>query len=38
MAVTSDAETATNKQVAGWLTPDEFSILEAVCETLLPSL
>jgi choline dehydrogenase-like flavoprotein len=38
MAVTSDAETATNKQVAGWLAPDEFSILEAVCETLLPSL
>ena len=38
MTVTSDAETPTKKQVAGWLTPGEFSILETVCETLLPSL
>jgi len=38
MTVTSDAETPTKKQVAGWLTPGEFSVLEAVCDTLLPSL
>src|SRR5713101_7301030 len=38
MTVTSDAETPTKKQVAGWLTPGEFSILETVCDTLLPSL
>src|SRR5713101_1703797 len=38
MTVTSDAETPTKKRVAGWLTPGEFSILETVCETLLPSL
>src|SRR5216683_1669584 len=38
MTVTSDAETPTKKQGAGWLTPGEFSILETVCETLLPSL
>jgi choline dehydrogenase-like flavoprotein len=25
-------------RVAGWLAPDEFHIVEAVCETLLPSL
>src|SRR5712692_2171990 len=30
--------TTTENLVAGWLTPDEFSVLEAVCETLLPSL
>ena len=30
--------TTTENLVAGWLTPDEFSILEVVCETLLPSL
>ncbi len=28
----------TENLVAGWLTPDEFIVLEAVCETLLPSL
>src|SRR5215472_9922283 len=38
MDVTSDTETTTKKQVASWLTPDEFSVLEAVCDTLLPSL
>ena len=38
MAVTSKPGTTTEDQVAGWLTPDEFSILEAVCETFLPSL
>src|SRR5690348_11278451 len=30
--------TTTENLVAGWLTPDEFSVLEAVCETQLPSL
>jgi choline dehydrogenase-like flavoprotein len=38
MAVTSDTETTTEKQVAGWLTSNEFSVLEAVCETFFPSL
>ncbi len=38
MAITSKSETTTASLVAGWLTPEEFSILEAVCETLLPSL
>src|SRR5258708_7328477 len=38
MPVSSDAETPTKKKVAGWLTPDDFSILETVCDTLLPSL
>ena len=38
MAVTSDTETTPKDQVAGWLTPKEFSILEAVCETIFPSL
>src|SRR3989442_10057291 len=38
MAVTSGAEAATNKQVAGWLSSEEFRVLEAVCDTLLPVL
>jgi hypothetical protein len=38
MAITSKSETTTASLVAGWLTSEEFSILEAVCETLLPSL
>lgn len=38
MAVTEKPGTTSGDQVAGWLTPDEFSILEAVCETFLPSL
>ena len=39
MATTSTRQTAQNENlIAGWLTQDEFSILEAVCETLLPSL
>src|SRR5947199_5061792 len=38
MAATSAPQTAKNENlVAGWLTTDEFSVLEAVCETLLPS-
>ncbi|HYX49440.1 MAG TPA: gluconate 2-dehydrogenase subunit 3 family protein, partial [Ktedonobacteraceae bacterium] len=39
MAATSTTQTAKNENlVAGWLTQDEFSVLEAVCETMLPSL
>ena len=38
MAVTSDTETTSKNQIAGWLTPKEFSILEAICDTLLPYL
>ena len=38
MAVTSKPETFLENRVAGWLTPEEFSILEAICDTLLPSL
>jgi len=39
MAITSTPETTTTESlIAGWLTPDEFSILESVCDALLPSL
>lgn len=39
MAITSQPATVlTEGLVAGWLTPGEFSILEAICETLLPPL
>ncbi len=40
MAVTTSTSTPTTSQsrVAGWLTPDEFTLIEAVCETLLPAL
>ncbi|MEO6891498.1 MAG: GMC family oxidoreductase N-terminal domain-containing protein, partial [Ktedonobacteraceae bacterium] len=39
MAVTSSASTTpTEGRVAGWLSRDEFAILEAICDTLLPSL
>src|SRR5450755_1140458 len=39
MAVTPSSDTkATNGSVAGWLTPDEFHIVEAVCDTFFPSL
>ncbi len=39
MAVTSTpGTTTTGNLIADWLTPAEFSVLEAVCETLLPSL
>lgn len=37
MAMTSSAPRRTSG-TAGWLTQDEFAILEAICETLLPSL
>src|SRR5207247_8360778 len=39
MAITSSSETrASGSRVAGWLSPDEFRILEVACDTLLPSL
>lgn len=39
MPTTSSPQaTATESLVAGWLTPNEFAILEAVCDTLFPSL
>lgn len=38
MAVTSKPESTTETLIAGWLAPDEFSILEALCDILLPSL
>jgi choline dehydrogenase-like flavoprotein len=36
--ISSPPERATERCIAGWLTPDEFAILEAICDTLLPSL
>ncbi len=41
MAVISSPASTTHtprSRVAGWLSPDEFTIIEAVCDTLLPSL
>jgi len=39
MAVTSSPGITTSEShIAGWLTPKEFAILEAVCDTLFPSL
>ena len=39
MATTTPRQAAaTGSHIAGWLTPNEFAILEAVCDTLLPSL
>jgi choline dehydrogenase-like flavoprotein len=39
MAITSSAPAKTaESMVAGWLTPNEFALLEAICDTLLPSL
>ncbi len=39
MAVTPSSDTkATNGSGAAWLTPDEFQIVEAVCDTFFPSL
>src|SRR5215469_5870242 len=34
----SPQATTPESRIAGWLTPNEFAILEAVCQTLLPSL
>jgi choline dehydrogenase-like flavoprotein len=39
MAITSSPlAKKTGQWIAGWLKPEEFAILEAICETLLPSL
>ncbi len=39
MVTTSSSNaSATEKYIAGWLTLNEFAILEAICDTLLPSL
>src|SRR5260370_30720283 len=39
MAVTSSSSASSEQgQVAGWLSPAEFSILESVCDTFVPSL
>ena len=38
MAVISSSDTQPKSRVAGWLSPEEFTIIEAVCDTLLPSL
>lgn len=39
MATTSSRPgKATENSIAGWLTPNEFAILEAICDTLIPSL
>ena len=32
------APVTTQEQIAGWLSPKEFSMLEVICETFLPSL
>lgn len=34
----SPASTRESYSIPGWLTPNEFAILEAICDTLLPSL
>src|ERR1700730_8157252 len=39
MVATSSSETKTPRErVAGWLSPEEFIILETVCDTFFPSL
>jgi choline dehydrogenase-like flavoprotein len=39
MTTTSSPPTkAREGKIAGWLTPDQFAILKAICDTLLPSL
>src|SRR5947209_1539420 len=39
MAATSESEAKTAPEgVAGWLSPEEFAIIEAVCDTFFPSL
>lgn len=37
-AISSTPEKTAASGHTGWLTPDEFALLEAICETLLPSL
>src|SRR5687768_6662980 len=38
VSIASQREQATERHVASWLTTAEFEILEAICETLFPSL
>jgi choline dehydrogenase-like flavoprotein len=39
MAISSSSETkASGNRIAGWLSPEEFRILEVACDTFLPSL
>ena len=38
VTLSSPSTPAREDKIAGWLTPSEFAILEAICETLLPSL
>src|SRR5436305_11619760 len=40
MAIISSPPAAIRERrsIPGWLTPNEFAILEAICDTLLPSL
>lgn len=38
MATSTRPSTQTATRVAGWLAPEEFRILEALCDTLLPTL
>src|SRR5579863_8500374 len=39
MAVLSSTEAGTGEsRVAGWLSPDEFRLIEAICDTFFPSL
>lgn len=36
--LSSTPEQATESRIAGWLSPEEFALLEGICATLLPSL
>lgn len=38
VTTSSPPATASERRIASWLTSDEFAILEAICDTLLPSL
>ena len=38
MATISSSDPRTESTIAGWLSPKEFAILEAVCDTFFPSL
>src|SRR5450759_4751321 len=39
MAATPSSDTRTTEErIAGWLSPEEFTILETVCDTFFPSL
>jgi choline dehydrogenase-like flavoprotein len=38
MSIPSSSDSRTESMIAGWLSPAEFAILEAVCDTFFPSL